>query len=157
MTVDGRAMTDWQTHTRDAGTMKDRVYGYGDAEGQLGRTQGNTFWAAALQIVAQCYRLLPPGGYAVWVVKDYMRHRQLVPFTHDWARLCEHVGFVWLHHHQASLVQTHGADRDLFSGADVRRETRRESFFRRLSRQKTGVAIDHESVLCFRKPRGDTP
>jgi len=124
---------------------------YGTADGQLGQTQGTTFWEAAKQIVAGVFAVLKPGGTAIWVTKNYIRAGVEVDFTGDWAKLNMACGFEWLHHHKALLVEAHGTQRDLF-GADHVHETRRESFFRRLARKKTGLAIEYESILCFRKP-----
>lgn len=114
----------------------------------------DTFWSAARQIVVEVFALLKPGGHAVWVTKNYIRDGAEVPFTDDWIRLCTRVGFVLLHHHHASLVETHGTQQGLFGGETVQ-ETRRESFFRRLARKKTGVGIHYESVLCMVKPTGE--
>ena len=114
----------------------------------------DTFWSAARQIIAATYALLKPGGHAVWIVKNYIRDGREIPFTEDWAKLCEACGFRLLHHHKASLIETHGMQHGLF-GEDTVHETRRESFFRRLARKKTGLSIDYESVLCMVKLGGD--
>jgi hypothetical protein len=123
---------------------------YSDTPEQLGNTQGTTFWEAAKQIISETYKILRPGAHAVWVCKNYVRNGEIVPFSIDWAKLCMAVGFEWIHHHKALLVETHSTGRN-FQGEETTHTIRRESFFRRLSREKTGVSIDHEDILCFRK------
>lgn len=129
---------------------------YGQEEGQLGSIEGQTFWEAAALVIQGVWEVLRPGGVCIWVVKNYIRDGREVDFTGDWARLNTHIGFEWLHWHKALLVESHGTQRDLFQEDKVQ-ETRRESFFRRLARKKTGLAIDYESVLCFRKPLTAAP
>ena len=127
---------------------------YGTTPGQLGNEEANDFWSAALQVGSQTVALLSPGAHAIWVTKDYVRHGAIVPFTRQWAALCEQAGFVWLHHHQAMLVEDHGTELSLF-GEPVTRRTERKSFFRRLHEKKRpDLAIHYESVLCFVKPGG---
>ena len=125
---------------------------FGAAPGQLATNDTKTFWAAALQVVAQCYALLRPGGHALFVTKMYVRDGQLVPFPDQWRQLCEHVGFVTLHEHHALLSTQHGREQDLFGGADVVRETRRISFFRRTSEKRGAPRIDFETIHCLIKP-----
>ena len=123
---------------------------YGSTEGQLGREQSDTFWAAAKTIVQQCHAILKPTGIAVFVCKDFVRAKQRVPFSRDWATLCESCGFElveWIH---ASLVKEHRHP-GLF-GADEVRTKERKSFFRRLAEKKGSPRIDWEDVLIMRKP-----
>ena len=124
----------------------------GDTTGQLGTTQGDTFWSAAAQIVAATFQLLTPGGHAIWVVKSYVREGKIVDFPGDWRRCCEAVGFLTLHEHHAMLVEEHGTQGGLF-GEDTYHTTARKSFFRRLhERKRPDLAIDYEVVLCMVKP-----
>ncbi len=123
---------------------------YGQTEGQLGNDQGETFWSAARQIVAECLAVLRPGGLAVWVTKDFVRDRQRVPFSDDWQRLCEAVGFELASRHAASLV-TETREPGLFGEEHVTRRERK-SFFRRLAEAKGSPRIDHEDVICVRRP-----
>ena len=123
---------------------------YGDTEGQLGTTQGDTFWAAAKTILEQTFQVLRPGGHAIWVTKRYVRDGKIVDFSADWVRLCESVGFELLHWHKAMLVEHHGEQHDLFS-EPKKISTERKSFFRRLAEKKNSPRIDWEDVLCMRK------
>jgi DNA modification methylase len=124
--------------------------GYGDTAGQLGATSGDTFWSASRAIVEQVHLLLKPGGVAVWVVKDYVRNRQIVPFCDHWRQLCEAVGFATLHEHHAWLVEEHGAQADIFGEIHAKR-IERKSFWRRLNERNGQPRIDWETVLCMRK------
>lgn len=125
--------------------------GYGDTAGQLGEASGDTFWSASRAIVEQVRLVLKPGGVAVWVVKDYVRNRQIVPFCDQWRRLCEAVGFETLHEHRAWLVEERGAQHDIFGEIQTKR-VERKSFFRRLAERNGSPRIDWETVLCMRKP-----
>jgi hypothetical protein len=124
---------------------------YGTHPQQLGNTHGDTFWSAVREIVAQLFAVLRPGGTAIWVVKSYVRDGQLVDFPHQWQALCEACGFVTLHEHHALLTTHHGTQTNLL-GPDVEHKTKRVSFFRRLHEAKGGPVIEHETVLCMRKP-----
>lgn len=82
---------------RDFGNLN-----YQEFLGQLGDT-----------VLPQCFRTLRPGGYAVWVVKDYRdtrTGRAYIDFHSDLARAAERVGFVyhdliiWDQNEQRSLV-----------------------------------------------------
>lgn len=78
-----------------------------------------------------------------------------MPFSADWVALCEVCGFALVEWIQASLVEHHGIQADLFGGEDTVVDTERLSFFRRLvhNRLPPGDArrILHEDVLIFRK------
>ena len=121
--------------------------GYGCEDGQLGTEIGDTFWSAARLIVEQCHQLLPPGGHACWVVKDFVRNKQRVDFCGDWRRLCEAVGFRLVCEHRAMLTRS-WEEATLFEGT-VRKEKSRKSFFRRLCEAKGSPRIDYETVQCF--------
>jgi hypothetical protein len=125
--------------------------GLGCFPGQLANDSPTTFWAAARQIVEQCYALLKPGGVALWVTKAYVRHKQRVDFPGDWRRLCEHVGFVTLHEHRAMLVEEYGVQGHLFGEAQAV-TVKRASFFRILAEKNGSPRIDWETVLCMQKP-----
>ncbi len=122
---------------------------YGISEGQLGADKGPTFWQAAKEILEQCHKILRPGGHAIWVCKDFVRKGQRVPFSDDWQRLCESVGFKTIHRHKAMLVKEDVKD-DLFGGKIVKK-TERKSFFRRLAEAKGSPKIDWEDVICMEK------
>lgn len=124
---------------------------YGETDGQMGNTGGDSFWHAAREIVEQVYLLLAPGAPAVWVVKDYVRNKQIVPFCDQWRQLCEAVGFETLHLHRAWLVEERGTQYDLL-GEKHTKTVERKSFFRRLAEKKGSPRIDWETVICMRKP-----
>jgi hypothetical protein len=129
---------------------------YGNMPGQVGTTQGDTFWEASRTILEQVYALLKSNGVAMWVVKSYCQEGKIVDFPGQWRRLCERVGLVTLHEHHALLVEEHGMQRDLF-GADTQQRTERKSFFRRLHEAKRpDLAINHETVYCMVKPAAQT-
>ena len=122
---------------------------YGKSAGQLGAESGTTFWAASKVILEQCYQLLPPGGVAIFVVKNFVRAKREVDFTGDWRRLCEAVGFRLVCEHQAMLTKT-WQEPDLFVGATTKSKERK-SFFRRLAERKGSPRIDYETVVCLVK------
>jgi hypothetical protein len=125
---------------------------YGGSDGQLGNEQGDTFWAAASMIVAECHAILKPGGYAAFVVKSFVRNKQIVDFPGDWRKLCEACGFECVREVRAMLVKEHRHP-DLFGGDDHVKTTERKSFFRRLYEKKYPEnSIDYEVVQFFRKP-----
>ncbi len=125
------------------------ITSYGQTVGQLGNTQGPTFWEAARDIVAQCHQILKEGGVAIWVTKRYVRGGKIVEFSQDWARLCESVGFEIVCWHKAMLVKE-TVDSGLF-GHKIVKKTERKSFFRRLAEAKNSPRIDWEDVICMRK------
>jgi len=106
---------------------------YGDAQGQLGQQQGETFWSAAKIIISECYKILKPQGFAIWVVKAFVRKGKLVDFPGDWQRLCESQGFqtVCLHH---AMLYKEPATMIMDWAKKQRKE--RVSFFRRNANNK---------------------
>jgi hypothetical protein len=124
---------------------------YGNTTGQLGGEEGESFWAATRLIVEQCFQLLKPGGVAVWVVKSFVKNKEVIDFPGQWQRLCEAIGFETIHYHRAWLVESRGAQYDLM-GNLVEKRVERKSFFRRLAEKKGSPRIDYEVVLCMRKP-----
>jgi len=124
---------------------------YSDVNGQLGNETGSTFWAASREILEEVYKVLAPGAHAIFVCKRFVRDKKIVEFSTQWAHLCEAVGFKWIHHHKAWLVEEHGAQHTLEGGLE-RRIIRRFSFFRFIHFQKfPKLAIEYEDVLCFVK------
>jgi len=126
--------------------------GYGQAEGQMEQMgKEDDFWTAARQIVDQCYLLLKPGAVAVWVVKRFVRDKQIVDFPDQWRRMCESAGFVTVEWIRAWVVEEHGEQMDLFGNSHTR-GVERKSFFRRLYESKYPEnSIDWEDVLIMRK------
>lgn len=127
----------------------DLAAAYGDTEGNIGNEQGDTFWQAAAQIVAECYAILKPSGVAVFVCKDFIRKGKRVPFSDQWQALCERCGFSLVERIRASLVKEDRAP-SLFGGEDVRTKERK-SFFRRLAEAKGSPRIDWEDVVVVKK------
>jgi hypothetical protein len=72
-----------------------------------------------------------------------------VPFSQDWARLCQACGFRLVEWIRASLVKR-TAEASLFGG-EIVETTERKSFFRRLAEKKGSPAIDAEDVLVMVK------
>lgn len=128
-----------------------RTDGYGASEGQLGETQGETFWSASRSIVEQVYQVLVPGGVAAWVVKDFVRNKERVPFCDQWQQLCEACGFETYVIARAWLVEDHGTQL-AHDGNHKRMKKERKSFFRRLAEKKGAPRIDYECVIFMRKP-----
>lgn len=124
---------------------------YSDNPANLGNPTGadqTSFWAAARVIVDQVFLALAPGGHAVWVVKDFVKNKQRVPFCDQWRQLCEAAGFVTLHEHHAMLV--HAVQHKLDGGVH-RKESK--SFFRRVAEGKGSPRVDYEVVFCMVKPQ----
>ena len=143
---------------------------YGETEGQLGG-MATDFWTAARSIVDQVFAALKPGGVAVWVVKDFVRNKQVDPFCEKWRILCEAAGFETVCQHRAWLVEEVGNARALFDfddgqgnlvqagqvvrleNGEVKKPTKeRKSFFKRLHEKKGGARVDWEMVICMQKP-----
>ena len=122
---------------------------YGTSEGQLNHANEETFWSAARDIVRECHAILKPGGVAVWIVKAFVRDKQIVDFPGDWRRLCEYVGFETVTEVHAMLVKETEYT-DIF-GEDRVDKKERKSFFRRLAESKGSPKIDHEVVYIMRK------
>lgn len=122
--------------------------GYGKTQGQIENLSGNTFWAAAKEILQECHKILKPGGHAIWVVKAFVRKGKIVDFPGDWRRLCESVGFKTVCVHHAMLVKEEHHN-GLFGTITEKKE--RKSFFRRLAERKGAPRIDYEVVLCTEK------
>lgn len=109
------------------------------------------FWAAARTIIEQVYLALAQGGHAVWVLKAFVRNKEIVDFPDQWRQLCEVVGFVSLHEHHALLVRHTGTSLTLEEGK-VEHKTESKSFFRRLAEKNGSPRIDYEVVLCQERP-----
>jgi hypothetical protein len=153
----------WEERCRKAGVPDEQIkrYGngrgmqlnaqsYGSSQGQMGESQGETFWEAARQVLASTYALLRDGGHAIFVVKRYVRDGQIVEFSRDWVRLCESVGFELLHWHKAMLVETH-TEQGLFGEPVAMYHKSKKSFFRRLAENRGSPRVDWEDIVCLRK------
>lgn len=125
---------------------------YGKAEGQLGIEQGQTFWAAARQIVTESYLALKPGAYSAWVLKAFIRDHERVDFPGQWRQLCEVCGFEYVEEIRAMQVSEAKYQGDLSGGVNTIQKATK-SFFRRTYEKKfPNNRIDWEVVLIMRKP-----
>jgi len=130
---------------------RDTAYGF--SRGQLGTESGATFWSAAALIMAQTYSVLRPGAVAIWVLKAFVRDKQIVDFPSQWKQLGEACGFETIEIIRAWLIEDRGTQYDLFGGSETK-TIARKSFFRRLYEDKYPEnSIDFEIVLVQRKPR----
>lgn len=130
---------------------KTKLPEYGSSEGNIASDSGSSFWLAARTIVDQVYIALRPGGHAVWVVKGFVKNRQLVDFPGQWQQVCEAAGFMTVHEHHAMLIKHNGTSHTL-EGGTVDHIKESKSFFRRLAENKGAPRIDFETVLCMVKP-----
>lgn len=122
---------------------------YGQADGQLGNTSGDTYWRAMAQVYAQCRLALKPSGVMVVVCKDYVKNKARVPLCDQTCELLTSLGYDVFQRIRAWLVkeETHPG---LFG--DVTTKTERKSFFRRLAEAKGSPRIDWEEVIVSRTP-----
>jgi hypothetical protein len=128
---------------------------YGESEGQLGRMKmkdddNGTFWIAAKTIVTSVFNSLKPGGHSVWVVKNYIKDKELILFCDQWRALCESCGFKTIHMHKAWMVKNMGTQISL-DGEYIQKERQYKSFFRVLNEKKGAPRIDWEIVWCMEK------
>ena len=123
-------------------------HGHETNPAQIGGSED--FWPAARTIVEQVYLALRPGAHACWVVKGFVKNKQLVDFPGQWRQLCEAVGFESVHEHHAMLMHHRGTSNTL-EGGTVEHITESKSFFRRLAEKKGSPRIDYETVLCMVK------
>lgn len=125
--------------------------GYGETEGNIGNDSGDTFWMASRKILEELYKVLKPGGHAIFVCKRYVKAGKAVPFSGQWLRLCMAVGFIPLHWHKAHQSESRGDQYDLM-GNLIHKKVRRASFFRIMAEKKGSPVIEYEDVLCLMKP-----
>ena len=118
---------------------------YGETAGQVGALSGDTYWEAVAAIYGQLYQLLPVGGAAAVVVKDYVKNKTRVPLCDQTCELLEALGFTVVERCRAHLVKT-STTPTLF-GVDHTSTTERKSFFRRLAEKKGSPRIDWEEVI----------
>ena len=143
----GGDLTQWEGRRR-IGASQNGNDGYGKAEGQLAGRQ--SFWLEARKITDEVFKVLRPGGNAIWVVKNYVKDGEIQQFSDKWRQLCEASGFVTIHQHRAWVVEEYGEQIGL-TGDDKVLSKDRKSFFRRLQEKKGSPRIDWESVICMVK------
>jgi DNA modification methylase len=120
---------------------------YIGSPGQIGNTNGDTYWGAAKAVYEQMRLAMKPGGIACIVVKDYIKGGKRVPLCDDTMRLLEHLGFTPVERIRAMLVKETNHE-GLFGTVTKTKE--RKSFFRRLAEKKGSPRIDWEEVLIVR-------
>lgn len=132
---------------------------YGQEEGQLGRMPVDTpkekesFWFAARQIIEQVYQVLKPGSVSIWILKRYIKDKQIVEFPMMWAKLCVACGFEPVSWHRCWMVKPGAKYQDLILGDTHDTTSKTTSFFRRLYEKKyPHNRIDWEDVMVLRKP-----
>lgn len=113
--------------------------------GQLGAMKVATYWEAVATIYRELYELLPPGGAAAVVVKDYIKKGKRVQLCDQTAEVLEACGFNAVERCRAWLVKERTA-LTLF-GDDHTTRTERKSFFRRLAERNGSPRIDYEEVI----------
>src|SRR3990167_6961511 len=71
----------------------------------LGNAGRQSFWLEARKITDDVFKVLRPGGHAIWVVKNYVKDGEIQQFSDKWRQLCEASGFVIIHEHRAWVVE----------------------------------------------------
>lgn len=127
---------------------------YGDTDGQIGATKGDTYWGAVADIYRGIYNLLPPGGAFAVVVKDFVRNKKRVPLCDNTADLLQAIGFDIPERVRASLVKEIQQPINMFTNESTPKVVQRKSFFRRLAENKGSPRIDWEEVIWAVKPKG---
>jgi len=157
---DGRGYDDLKI-AKDLEISRNRTYkgsflktDYGNSENQLGHENGEIFWGAAKIIVEQVYQVLPIRGHAIWILKDYVKAKKIVPFCNNWRLISEACGFTTLHEHRAWLIEDKGTNITL-EGEMIEHKIERKSYFRRLAEKKGSPRIDYEIILCMVKTSAD--
>jgi len=132
-------------------SAKTTIVPYGSSDNNLANSQGDDFWTAARQIMQQVALLLPAEAVAVWVCKRFVKNKQIVDFSRQWADLGEACGFETVEWIRAWLIEDRGAQYDMF-GELHEQQVARKSFFRRLYESKYPEnSIDWEDVIIQRR------
>ena len=84
---------DSKHHSSENSDKNSSQSSYGKTAGNIGNASPDTFWQASKEILEELYMSLKPGGVAAFVCKDYVRGGKRVPFSSNWQRLAESVGF----------------------------------------------------------------
>ena len=137
------------THGMTRGSLAHESYGA--SEGQVGAEHGETYWSAISLILSQLHELFPPGGHLAWIVKSFVRDKQIVDLPAMTLDLMLRQGWepvVWI---DASLV-AEGEQGSMMPEMVDNYRKKRVSFFRRLAEKRGSPRIDEEVVLVCRKP-----
>ncbi len=132
------------------GVQGDMSMAYGVSAGQLGAMDPNAYWVAVAAVYRHLFELLPAGGAAAVVVKDYVKNKTRFLLCDQTAELLAATGFNVSERCHASLVKTN-TQPTLF-GVDHTHTTDRKSFWRRLHEKKGSPAINYEVVIWAVKP-----
>ena len=122
---------------------------YGDGNGQLGNTTGDTYWKSVAAIYDQCRLALKPGGVLCCVMGNYVKAGKIVDLCGQTWTLLQHIDFEPLERIKA-LKTTTVEDAGLFE--PMRKTKSKVSFFRRLAIQKGSPDPGGEGVLFVRRP-----
>lgn len=114
-------------------------------------TDAKTYWGAMARVYWELYQILPRGGVAAVVVKDYVRNKSIVPLCAQTAELLEGLGFQIIEYTKALLVEKQIAP-TLFDVPDVIAQRAAKSHWRRWNEKLyPHTAIDFEAVIWARK------
>jgi hypothetical protein len=100
--------------------------------GNIGSLKTENYLQAMLQVYVECFKVLKPGGVMVLITKNFVRNKQIVRLDLDTIDLCEKAGFEFLERWYRHLTAF--------------------SFWVVLQYRKTGVRVEYEDILVFRKP-----
>jgi hypothetical protein len=131
--------------------MDGNTENYGGNAENCANLKGDDFWTASRIILDQLFLALRPGAHACFVTKRFIRKKQIVEFTDQWAQVCVAAGFIPLHWHRCWTLNHHGAQHTLMGEVEeVTSEAK--SFFRRLAEKHGSPRIDWEDVTCWLRP-----
>jgi 16S rRNA G966 N2-methylase RsmD len=115
--------------------ISDRAYSdqtHNFTAGNIGSLKTDNYLQAMLKVYAECFKVLKPGGVMVLITKNFVRSKQIVRLDLDTIELCEKAGFTFLERWYRHLTSF--------------------SFWVVLQYRKTGVRVEYEDILVFRKP-----
>jgi DNA modification methylase len=105
--------------------------GYGTGPDNIGNFKGQTYLEAMKMVYQGCYGVLKENGIMVLITKNFIRNKKIVPLDEHTINLCKSVGFTYVKRHYRKIT--------------------RQSFWRRLYKQKYGLEIPYEDILIFIK------
>lgn len=89
---------DVEPHTEmRPGAEKEKARGYSENQDNIGNTKGKTYLEAILLVYQECFKVLKPDGLMILVVKDFIRNYKRVHLGEDTLKLCQMVGFKYIH------------------------------------------------------------
>ncbi|MFM9966735.1 MAG: DNA methyltransferase [Planctomycetaceae bacterium] len=124
----------------------DQCSDYGTSTGQIGVTSGDDYWSACRLVYEQLRAVLPPGGMACIVVKDFVKKGKRYPLCDMTLALLESLGFKLVERIHAIIDEQ---EPGLFGTI----KKSRKGFFRKMYEARPGaVKIDFEEVLYLSAP-----